>query len=115
MLRDTLRLHRHELQSAVQWMSDRLGRLAGDAAELGAGTLIGQADPDLVDALTPREREVLRLLARGKTKLAIAQLLVVREGTINTTSRTSCESWGRPVAPTRCHATCARPMDRAGR
>lgn len=82
VLRDTLRLHRHELQSAVQWMSDRLGRLASDAPELGAGTLAGQADPDLVDALTPREREVLRLLARGKTNLAIAQSLVVREGTV---------------------------------
>jgi DNA-binding CsgD family transcriptional regulator len=82
VLRDTLRLHRHELQSAVQWMSDRLSRLAADAGELGAGTLAGQADPDLVDALTPREREVLRLLARGKTNLAIAQLLVVREGTV---------------------------------
>jgi DNA-binding CsgD family transcriptional regulator len=82
VLRDTLALHRHELQSAVQWMSDRLGRLAGDAAELGAGTLAGQTDPDLVDALTPREREVLRLMARGKTNLAIAQLLVVREGTV---------------------------------
>lgn len=82
VLRDTLRLHRHELQSAVQWMSDRLSRLASDAAELGAGALAGQADPELVERLTPREREVLRLLARGKTNLAIAQLLVVREGTV---------------------------------
>jgi DNA-binding CsgD family transcriptional regulator len=82
VLRDTLRLHRRELQSAVQWMSERLSRLASDAAELGAGTRAGQADPDLVDALTPREREVLRLLARGKTNLAIAQRLVIREGTV---------------------------------
>ena len=82
VLRDTLRRHRHELQSAVQWMSDRLSRLGSDGADLGAGTLAGQADPDVVDALTPREREVLRQLARGKTNLAIAQLLVVREGTV---------------------------------
>ena len=40
------------------------------------------ADPALADALTARELEVLRLLARGQTNLAIANALVVREGTV---------------------------------
>ena len=39
-------------------------------------------DPSLADALTAREIEVLRLLARGQTNLEIARTLVVREGTI---------------------------------
>ncbi len=48
------------------------------------GTALGGSagDPSLVDALTPREVEVLRLLARGQTNLEIARTLVVREGTI---------------------------------
>ncbi len=36
----------------------------------------------MADSLTPRELEVLRLLARGHTNLAIANALVVREGTV---------------------------------
>jgi len=81
VLRDTLRLHRHELQSAVRWMSGRLGRLAAEA-DFGSAASASGHDPGLVAALTPRERDVLRLLARGKTNLAIADELVVREGTV---------------------------------
>ena len=36
----------------------------------------------MTDALTPRELEVLRLLARGLTNQAIADELVIREGTV---------------------------------
>jgi DNA-binding NarL/FixJ family response regulator len=90
VLRETLRLHRHELQSAVQWMSGRLGRLTAEAADSapvgggGGGSRGGGAgaDPAVADTLTPRELEVLRLLARGHTNLAIANELVVREGTV---------------------------------
>jgi len=75
VLRQMLQLHHHELRSAVDWMSTRLGQLATHAGEL-------TTDQPLADALTPREVEVLRLLAHGQTNLEIARTLVVREGTI---------------------------------
>jgi DNA-binding CsgD family transcriptional regulator len=75
VLREMLQLHHHELRSAVEWMSTRLGQLATDTGEV-------TTDQSLADALTPREVEVLRLLARGQTNLEIARTLVVREGTI---------------------------------
>ncbi len=80
VLREMLQLHHHELRSAVEWMSNRLGQLATDAGELNA--LRAGFDASLADALTAREVEVLRLLARGQTNLEIARTLVVREGTI---------------------------------
>jgi LuxR family transcriptional regulator, regulator of acetate metabolism len=81
VLRETLQLHRQQLQSAVGWISGRLGQLAAEAADWGAsaGSPAGSA---VVDTLTARELEVLRLLARGQTNQAIANALVVREGTI---------------------------------
>lgn len=87
VLRHTLTLHRAELASAVQWMGSRVERLS-DLAGMAGGTARGgqgqsfSAEARLVDSLTPRELEVLRLLARGLTNLAIANALVVREGTV---------------------------------
>lgn len=78
VLRHTLELHRAELQSAVQWMSGRLGRLS-EAETTSPGSEAGRR---IVESLTPRELEVLRLLARGNTNLEIAAALVVREGTV---------------------------------
>ncbi len=78
VLRHTLELHRAELQSAAQWMSGRLSRLS-HAETVGPGSEAGRR---LVESLTPRELEVLRLLARGNTNLEIAAALVVREGTV---------------------------------
>lgn len=84
VLRETLTRHRAELRSAVTWMSARVERLAAEATDnggLGPGSHPAP-DASLVDALTPRELQVLSLLARGQTNLAIARALVVREGTV---------------------------------
>ncbi len=78
VLRHTLELHRAELSAAVQWMSNRLSRL-----EDAPGTVAPRlGDTRQVQTLTRRELEVLRLLARGNTNRAIAQALVIREGTV---------------------------------
>jgi LuxR family transcriptional regulator, regulator of acetate metabolism len=81
VLRETLRLHRHELQSAVQWMSGRLGQLTAEAADSAPPPTPG-GDLAVAESLTARELEVMRLLARGYTNVAIANELVVREGTV---------------------------------
>jgi DNA-binding CsgD family transcriptional regulator len=78
VLRHTLELHRAELRSAAQWMSGRLSRLS-EAETVRPGSEAGRR---MVESLTPRELEVLRLLARGNTNLEIATALVVREGTV---------------------------------
>ena len=78
VLRHTLELHRAELQSAVQWMGGRLSRLS-EAEAIGPRSEAGQR---MVQSLTPRELDVMRLLARGQTNLEIAAALVVREGTV---------------------------------
>jgi DNA-binding CsgD family transcriptional regulator len=80
VLRHTLGLHRAELSSAVHWMSNRLTRL-----EDSGGLLRPRAaavGPGPADTLTARELDVVRLMARGQTNLAIAHALVVREGTV---------------------------------
>ena len=81
-LRDTLRRHRTELQAAAQWMSGRLGRLAADAGAPAGTPGDTSSRRDTREALTPRELEVLRLMARGRTNQAIANALVVRVGTV---------------------------------
>jgi DNA-binding CsgD family transcriptional regulator len=57
--------------------------------ELGAGpdltwvgSLIGGSTPDVAHGLTPRELEVLRLVATGKSNREIASLLVISEHTV---------------------------------
>ena len=82
VLRETLQRHRDELRSAIHWMSARLGRLTSDAAVDGGSLAAGNPSLAAIDALTPRELDVLRLMARNKTNGAIASALVVREGTV---------------------------------
>jgi DNA-binding CsgD family transcriptional regulator len=81
-LRQILQRHRDELYSAVQWMSARLDRLAGDRPGLQPAVARRQSLGVDVDALTQRETEVLELLARGRTNMQIAQTLVISEGTV---------------------------------
>jgi len=58
-------------------------RLAGFVLDAFAGAEAAAADDEL-DALTPREREVLRLIARGYTYREAAQELTLSDRTIET-------------------------------
>ncbi len=80
VLREMVQRHHHELRSAVGWMSARLGQLASDTVEPPTPSDASEALSD--GALTSRELDVLRLLARGQTNLEIAHALMVREGTV---------------------------------
>jgi DNA-binding NarL/FixJ family response regulator len=58
-------------------------RLAGFVLDAFAGALPAPADDDL-DQLTPRERDVLRLIARGYTYKEVARELVLSVKTVET-------------------------------
>jgi LuxR family transcriptional regulator, regulator of acetate metabolism len=83
VLRGRLRGHRSELRGAVDWMNARLSRLSEASVASANGEAAPAVDmPELDEVLTPRELEVLRLMARGNTNVAIAKALVVAEGTV---------------------------------
>jgi non-specific serine/threonine protein kinase len=74
-----------EAAAVGEWMARRLLALE-QAIELVLGQAApGLSDPcDLWGELTPREREVAQLVARGWTNRRIAQTLVVGEKTVET-------------------------------
>ena len=83
-LHRTLQHHRQELRGAVSWMSERLAHDTGPARPARSpdgGGADGDAERALGD-LTAREGEVIGLLARGMTNMAIARALVISEGTV---------------------------------
>jgi DNA-binding NarL/FixJ family response regulator len=64
--------------------SPRLAGFVLDAFAVGAGELEVGVDEDDLDQLTPREREVLRHLARGYTYKEIARRLSISVKTVET-------------------------------
>ena len=67
-----------------RYLSPRLGdRIPGPLPSLGE-----EIDPDLLNGkLAPREREVLKLLAEGRTSKRIAELLAISPRTVETHRR----------------------------
>jgi LuxR family transcriptional regulator, regulator of acetate metabolism len=81
VLRAKLQRQRRQLDSAARWINGQMLRLSSEETarstpELGAG------DAELAELLTPRELEILRLIARGLSNRAIATTLVIGEGTV---------------------------------
>jgi len=62
--------------SVTRTVIDRFARMSPEDVQA--------ADDDALDELTPREREVLELLARGMSNAEIAAALVVEESTVKT-------------------------------
>ena len=89
-------------------------RLAGFVLDAFAAALPPGAavDPEL-DQLTPREREVLRLLARGYTYKEIARRLGVSVKTVET--HVSSVLQAAALQPTRAHPVGHRPPARLNR
>jgi DNA-binding NarL/FixJ family response regulator len=57
-------------------------------ARLQAGDLASKPAPSVLDALSPRERQVLRMVAGGKTSKEIAVMLDLREQTVRSYRKT---------------------------
>jgi DNA-binding CsgD family transcriptional regulator len=82
VLRETLQRHRQELESAASWINGRVRKIGAGDGSPNSMPSVPSADRDAVGLLTPREREILALMARGQTNAGIASALVVREGTV---------------------------------
>ena len=66
---------------------DALRRVAGGGSALDpevVATLVSRRRSDPLDALSPREREVLGLMAEGRTNAGIARLLWLTDRTVET-------------------------------
>jgi DNA-binding NarL/FixJ family response regulator len=64
---------------------DAINRVANGGSALDpdvVSRMIGRRDTDALDQLTPREREVLRLMAEGRSNRGIAETLVITEDAV---------------------------------
>lgn len=82
VLREKLQRQRRQLQSAAQWINGRMLELSTAETPTSADHDGHERSAELAELLTPRELEVLRLIARGLANRAIASTLMLREGTV---------------------------------
>ena len=88
--------------SEVQELADAIRRVADGGSALDpaiVSQLVGRnRAPDPLDSLTPREREVLELMAEGRTNHAIAERLVVTERAVEKHVTSVLGKLGLPVS-----------------
>lgn len=70
-----------QLESAAGWIANQRLQLSSEETPGSTRSLPGD-DRDLAALLTPRELEILRLVARGLSNRAIATALTLGEGTV---------------------------------
>jgi LuxR family transcriptional regulator, regulator of acetate metabolism len=81
VLREKLQRQTRQLHSAAQWINGRILELANEKTPRSVRP-VADGDAALAELLTPRELEVLRLIADGHSNRAIATTLLLREGTV---------------------------------
>jgi LuxR family transcriptional regulator, regulator of acetate metabolism len=91
LIAERLRTHSDRVLALARSAEASIEELTRPAVEVPSGvrpispaTSMAVPDHDLLEGLTPREREVLAMLADGETNARIAQRLVVTEDTVKT-------------------------------
>lgn len=84
-MRGTVEAHTHKIAELTDAFEEDLWErmnLRADAGRSGDAETAGQPSTDITAELTPRERQVLHLLATGRTNAQIADRLFITEGTV---------------------------------